>query len=97
MVDVGMCQHKEIDLGGRNRKIRILIDVSPLLHAVVHQEMLPVDIQIVTASCYFMIGADKFNDHGVLLYSLRYAALTFGSFIRSAALPERLMFPVSRT
>ena len=66
MVDVGMCQENIIDHGFLNRKIHIFVNVLPLLHTAVDQDVLAACLQIMTAACHFMGCTDKCQFHRLL-------------------------------
>ena len=65
MVDMGMGQQHIIDLILRDRKPGILIQVDPLFHTAVHQNVLPCRLQQMTASCHLMGSPNKCQFHSL--------------------------------
>ena len=64
VIDVGVGDKDVVHIGERDRKLRVLIDVSALFHTVINKNVLSRRIQIMTASSHFMICTDKCQFHG---------------------------------
>ena len=55
VVDVGMGQQNGVNLPRPHRKGLVFIDVLPLLHAAVNQEMQPTSLQQGAAAGHLMV------------------------------------------
>ena len=65
MIDMGMGQKNIVYFGRRNRHGFVLIGISALLHSAVDEDMPASHLNIVAASCNFMICTDKLQLHMV--------------------------------
>ena len=63
MINVCVCHKHIINRCCIYRNILIFVDVCPLLHTTVHQNMFFSDLQIMTTTCYLMRCTNKFYPH----------------------------------
>ena len=63
MIHVGMSQQNGIHFAGSDRQRLVFIDIDPLLHAAVNQNVFPAGLQQSAAAGHFMVCAQKCQFH----------------------------------
>ena len=67
-----MCQKYIINHGFCHREITVFKCIDPLLHTVIHKDMLSTGIQVMTASRNLMVGTNKYKLHPHYLLLISY-------------------------
>ena len=75
MVDMGMGQQYEINLGGSDRQLLVFKDILALLHAAVHKTLLVTHLNQRAASRDLMSRAQKRDFHAHISFSFFYFIL----------------------